>query len=542
MTNSTSTGKTIDHTKFALSIQCNAHARDSIEKLLGPATATVENGGLFDQRSYLHYRLKTPAVSQDDLKNLELARALVAGIDGVFDELPPAHHDPKICRIVGQNPDAEIDLAATLEMLRRRCGNGNGGASAIEDEEPGETPPATTNGSGRPTALKPRFESIPHELKEIPNWVMWKYEPPKKPDGKWRKVPYQVNGYKANTTNRRTWSPFETCRAVYELGGYDGIGFVFDGEVGPDGTCLVGIDLDRCIDNGNIQHFALERIKRLDTYTEASPSGTGLHMIARTEPVKSIKTREVEIYTTARYFTFTGRKWDEDSPIRVATAEVRALIAELKAKQAAERQNKPATRRRAIRRRHQSRRGVQAPRPSSPGRGVSRNTGIDGLTPEQKDEVVDYALEVIASKTPLLRDTGGRRRQRPMVPIGNRGRTVRCSERRRHLRQTCIKSEERGPRGRACGRNSHTAKSHHPDPGNHRRHPAGAGAGAWCRFRAVAVPATRFTGSTGAQGQADRREHQDRRRRHRATAAANHDAEGDAREAGVCRQHRRCGG
>ena len=32
----------------------------------------------------------------------------------------------------------------------------------------------------------------------------------------------------------------------------------------------------------------------------------------------------------------------------------------------------------------------------------------------------------------------------------------------------------------------------------------------------------------GTQGQADRREHQDRRRRHRAAAAANHDAEGDA--------------
>jgi putative DNA primase/helicase len=134
--------------------------------------------------------------------------------------------------------------------------------------------------AARPTALKPRLESIPHELKGISNWVLWKYEPPKKPDGKWQKVPYQPNGYKASTTNRHTWSTFETCRAVYEQGGYDGVGFVFDGKVGPDGTCLVGIDLDRCIDKRKIQHFALERIKRLGTYTELSVSSTGLHLIA----------------------------------------------------------------------------------------------------------------------------------------------------------------------------------------------------------------------------------------------------------------------
>ena len=167
---------------------------------------------------------------------------------------------------------------------------------------------------------------------------------------------------------------------------------MFDGKVGPDGTCLVGIDLDRCMDTGKskIQHFAVERIKRLDTYTEASPSGTGLHMIARTEPVESVKTEEVEIYTTARYFTFTGRKWDEDSPIRTATAEVRALVAELEAKRAAERQSKPTA---------APFNGVKVAKafehlvvkPLAEGSGPTEYW-YDGLSPEQKDEVVDYAL------------------------------------------------------------------------------------------------------------------------------------------------------
>ena len=61
------------------------------------------------------------------------------------------------------------------------------------DEQP-NTQPGGGPTPGRPTALKPRLEFIPHELKEIPNWVLWRYEPPKNPNGKWRKVPYQVNG------------------------------------------------------------------------------------------------------------------------------------------------------------------------------------------------------------------------------------------------------------------------------------------------------------------------------------------------------------
>ena len=66
----------------ALSIQCDAHAKAELEKLLGPATVAVENGG-GEPRLYLHYRLKTPAESTDELKNLELERELAAaGADG----------------------------------------------------------------------------------------------------------------------------------------------------------------------------------------------------------------------------------------------------------------------------------------------------------------------------------------------------------------------------------------------------------------------------------------------------------------------------
>src|ERR1700742_1027403 len=68
--------------------------------------------------------------------------------------------------------------------------------------------------------------AIPQELRAIKAWVLWKYEDigAKKPT----KIPYQHNGQKADITNADHWSDFQTIFNVHELGGYDGIGFVFD--------------------------------------------------------------------------------------------------------------------------------------------------------------------------------------------------------------------------------------------------------------------------------------------------------------------------
>ena len=117
----------------ALSIQCNAHAKAELEKLLGPATVAVENDGV-EPRRYLYYRLKTPAENKEEFRKLELARELAAGItNGVFNGSPPAHLNPKICRIVNRNPTAEINLDTALEILRKAAG---GEAAAPKGEPP----------------------------------------------------------------------------------------------------------------------------------------------------------------------------------------------------------------------------------------------------------------------------------------------------------------------------------------------------------------------------------------------------------------------
>jgi len=114
-------------------------------------------------------------------------------------------------------------------------------------EEVKQTAPETQNSVSRPTLISPIFDRFPPELTRLPNWVLWKLLPPKSGGSKWRKVPFQADGTPASTTDRATWSTLDRCRAVYDRGGYDGVGFVFDGAVGGDGLCFVGVDFDKCV-------------------------------------------------------------------------------------------------------------------------------------------------------------------------------------------------------------------------------------------------------------------------------------------------------
>jgi hypothetical protein len=87
-----------------------------------------------------------------------------------------------------------------------------------------------------------------------------------------------------------------------------GLGIVFH-----EGNDLVGIDLDDaiCKETGEISPFAEEIVKSLDSYTEISPSGTGLHIYIRISGTKpgALKRPDIEIYSKGRFFTLTGNHW-----------------------------------------------------------------------------------------------------------------------------------------------------------------------------------------------------------------------------------------
>ena len=148
-------------------------------------------------------------------------------------------------------------------------------------------------------------EKIPKELRDYPQWVVWKWE---ERDGKSTKPPYDPKtGKRASHSDLSTWGTFEDAVKALDKG-FDGIGFVFTED---DPFC--GIDLDKCRDpaSAEIKPWALKIIKEFDSYTEVSPSKTGLKIFIKGKlPEGGIKTKHVEVYDKLRFFTVTGDRYD----------------------------------------------------------------------------------------------------------------------------------------------------------------------------------------------------------------------------------------
>lgn len=173
---------------------------------------------------------------------------------------------------------------------------------------------------------------IPHELRELTQWGVYRVETR---DGKQTKVPYRANGRgKASSTSPADWSSFADALAACNANTtFDGIGFVFTAD-GP----YVGIDLDHCVENGEIAPWALEIVHDLWSFTEWSRSGDGLHIIVRAKLTAPGNKRPVlgagrpdaaiEMYDHGRYFVMTGNRLaDGFIDIEARQARVDALHA-----------------------------------------------------------------------------------------------------------------------------------------------------------------------------------------------------------------------
>ncbi|KAA6454390.1 phage/plasmid primase, P4 family [Bacillus cereus] len=168
------------------------------------------------------------------------------------------------------------------------------------------------------------FNNIPIELRNLPQWVLWRKE---KRDGKPTKVPYQINSKMAQANNRNTWSSFEIVVEKYKQGGYDGIGFVFSKD-----DPFVGVDVDKCVVDGDLSELAQEIMNTVPSYTEYSPSGKGIHIIAKGKiPLRGPGTGKknpsigLEIYRHGRYFTFTANSIN-NLPVEESTENLKVLF------------------------------------------------------------------------------------------------------------------------------------------------------------------------------------------------------------------------
>ena len=152
-------------------------------------------------------------------------------------------------------------------------------------------------------------EGISPQLIGLDRWVLWVW---KKIGGKWSKIPKQSRFplQNASSTDSETWTDFSSAVEAAEKNDL-GIGFVFNG----DG--IVGIDLDDCreAETGKLAGWAEDIIGKLKTYTEVSPSGTGLKLFVRGELPEGCRSGfkrpeggSVEVYSTGRFFTVTGQR------------------------------------------------------------------------------------------------------------------------------------------------------------------------------------------------------------------------------------------
>lgn len=149
----------------------------------------------------------------------------------------------------------------------------------------------------KPEVLPVRPENIPFEMTVQPRWILWDY---RQREGQWVKVPLKINGKPAKVNDPSTWSTFDEALDAYRFGDYSGIGIVLDG------SGLACIDLDKCIDgDGGYTDQAQEVLNALDTYTEVSASGRGLHLFVDS-PRRGNFTKPFEFYTGLRYIAVTG--------------------------------------------------------------------------------------------------------------------------------------------------------------------------------------------------------------------------------------------
>lgn len=138
--------------------------------------------------------------------------------------------------------------------------------------------------------------------------------------GRKTKIPFSpITRRKASSTDAATWGTYDEAIAVNK----DQIGIVFTPEKN-----LLGVDLDHCLEGTTLSHEHQEQIAQLiieaDTYTEISPSGTGLHLyFALSEPLSLTANRHdnFEAYTEGRYFTVTGNPYKEIRDVRTVTKE-----------------------------------------------------------------------------------------------------------------------------------------------------------------------------------------------------------------------------
>jgi primase-polymerase (primpol)-like protein len=149
-----------------------------------------------------------------------------------------------------------------------------------------------------------RFDRVPEELKGFRQWVNWRLDID-------RKVPVNPTTLSnAGVQWPNTWSSFDKARDV-AIRNELGIGFVLTAD-----DPYTYVDSDHCVDErGEVSDQTRAILCLLAGYVELSPSGTGLHIWMKSELPINRRGVGIEIYSSKRWMTMTGRHNPHIQPV-----------------------------------------------------------------------------------------------------------------------------------------------------------------------------------------------------------------------------------
>ena len=154
------------------------------------------------------------------------------------------------------------------------------------------------------------YSTIPKFMQEHGKFCLWKLEMKSgkaKPD----KIPYRINRKRADATNPQHYSAFDETVNLFAKGGYAGVGV---GCFEP----LRLVDVDDCVVDGMLDERGQDIMDTLDSYTELSPSGNGIHIFVLADGFSydtekyyiNNRNTHVEVYSpdvTGKFLTLTGK-------------------------------------------------------------------------------------------------------------------------------------------------------------------------------------------------------------------------------------------
>lgn len=147
------------------------------------------------------------------------------------------------------------------------------------------------------------YAQLPEEMKAQKRWVLWKKE---NREGRMTKLPVNAKtGYLAKSNDENTWVDFKTAFDKYTSEYYrniEGLGFML-------GNGFFGVDIDHAVDSS--LEIVTEFVDALNSYTEISQSGDGVHIICKgVLPEGARRKGNIEMYDNVRFFALTGNLYN----------------------------------------------------------------------------------------------------------------------------------------------------------------------------------------------------------------------------------------